>query len=333
MKIKVFNNKEDILLLKVDWEALFDKGNYSFFQSFTYCYNSILKQSKPFIICYYEDGKLVEIWPLELKKNKLIFINDTHADFCDIISETDSLTVVDFLKENKLASLLRLKNLEKESIAIKKTDSIKVKDVSFSLNYSLLKLGKSDNFPSNFNHFVYRQKRRLKRILKKYNYNTVLYEIESSTFPIEKIKKLRIQMIEIGIRNQKFLDDDLISLTENLYNSGSLVVNEVVVENNTTAISLIFKKDYSYSFWIDLFNNQQMMNLVSNIAFIKEITKENSAKFNFGRGDYSYKIQNFGPEVIPLFELNTYSTEGEKYLSLFLKSVKLVLKKLYKKFR
>ena len=172
MKIKVFNNKEDVLLLKVDWEALFDKGNYSFFQSFTYCYNSILKQSKPFIICYYEDGKLVEIWPLELKKNKLIFINDTHADFCDIISETDSLTVVDFLKENKLASLLRLKNLEKESIAIKKTESIKVKDVLFSLNYSLLKLEKSDNFPSNFNHFIYRQKRRLKRILSKYQYNT-----------------------------------------------------------------------------------------------------------------------------------------------------------------
>ena len=105
------------------------------------------------------------------------------------------------------------------------------------------------------------------------------------------------------------------------------------MENNTTAISLIFKKDYSYSFWIDLFNDQQMMNLVSNTAFIKEITKENSATFNFGRGDYSYKIQNFGPEVIPLFELNTYSTEVEKYLSLFLKSVKLVLKKLYKKFR
>ena len=331
MKIKVFKNKEDVLLLKEEWETLFEKGNYSVFQSFTYCYNSIFKQSKPFIICYYEHGKLVEIWPLELKKNKLIFINDTNADFCDIISETDSVKVVEFLKENKLATLLKLKNLEKESIAIKKTESIKVKNVSFSLNYSLLQLGKSDNFPSNFNHFVYRQKRRLKRILKKYNYNIVLYEIESSNFPIEKIKKLRIQMIELKIRNHNFLDDDLISLTENLYNSGSLVVNEVVVKNNTTAISLIFKKNYSYSFWIDLFNDHQMMNLVSNTAFIKEITKENSATFNFGRGDYNYKIQNFGPEVIPLFELNTYISEVEKYLSLFLKSVKLVLKKIYKK--
>lgn len=333
MKIKVFNNKEDILILKEDWEALFDKGNYSFFQSFTYCYNSILKYSKPFIICYYEDRKLVEIWPLELKKNKLLFINDTHADFCDIISETASLTVVDFLKENKLASKLRLKNLEKESIAIKKTESIKVKDVSFSLNYSLLKLEKSDNFPSNFNHFIYRQKRRLKRILSKYQYNTMFYEIESSNFPIEKIKKLRIQMIELEIRNHKFLDDDLISLTENLYNAGVLVVYEILVENNTTAISLIFKKDYYYSFWIDLFNDQQMMNLVSNTAFIKKNTEKNSATFNFGRGDYSYKIQNFGPKVIPLFELNTYSTEVEKHLSLYLKSAKRVLKKLYKKFR
>jgi hypothetical protein len=333
MEIKVFNNKENIQLLKVDWEMLFDKGNYSFFQSFTYCYNSILKQSKPFIICYYEDGKLVEIWPLELKKNKLIFINDTHADFCDIISETDSLTIINFLKENKLASQLRLKNLKKDSITIKKTGSIKVKDVSFILNYSLLKLEKSDNFPSNFNHFVYRQKRRLKRILKKYNHKTVLYEIESSKFPIQKIKKLRKQMIELEFRNNNFLDEDLISLIEKLYTSGSLIVNEVVVDNNTTAISFIFKKNYYYSFWIDLFNDQKMMNLVNNTAFIKEITKENSASFNFGRGDYSYKIKNFGPEVIPLFELNTYSTEVEKYLSLFLKSVQLVLKKLYKKFR
>jgi len=333
MKVKVLKNKEEILLLKEEWKVLFDKGNYSVFQSFTYCYNSLFKQSKPFIICYYKDKKLVEIWPLEWKKNKLRFINDTHADFCDILSETNSIKVVDFLKENHLECLLRLKNLEKESIVIKKTESIKVKDVSFSLNYSLIKLGKSDNFPSNFNHFVYRQKRRLKRILKKYNYNTVLHKIENSNFPIEKIKKLRIQMIERGIRNHKFLDDDLISLTENLYNSGSLIINEVVVESNTTAISLIFKKDYSYSFWIDLFNDQQMMNLVSNTAFIKEITQENSATFNFGRGDYSYKIQNFGPKVIPLIELNTYSTEVEKYLSLFLKSVKLVLKKLYKKFR
>jgi hypothetical protein len=186
MKIKVFNNKKDILILKEDWEALFDKGNYSFFQSFTYCYNSILKYSKPFIICYYEDRKLVEIWPLELKKNKLLFINDTHADFCDIISETASLTVVDFLKENKLASQLRLKNLEKESIAIKKTESIKVKDVSFSLNYSLLKLEKSDNFPSNFNHFINRQKRRLKRILKKYNTILCFMRLKVQTFLLRR---------------------------------------------------------------------------------------------------------------------------------------------------
>ena len=79
---------------------------------------------------YSSYGEVMSLSDLFLKKNKLIFINDTHADFCDIISETDSLTVVNFLKENKLASQLRLKNLKKDSITIKKTGSIKVKDVS-----------------------------------------------------------------------------------------------------------------------------------------------------------------------------------------------------------
>ena len=162
MKIKVFNNKKDALLLKKDWEALFNKGNYTIFQSFTYCYSSIFKESKPFIICNYEDGELVEIWPLELKNNKLIFINDTHADFCDIISETSSIKVVDFLRENQLANILKLKNLEKDSIVFTKIESLKVKDVSFCVNYSMLKLEKSDNFPSNFNHFVYRKKKEIK---------------------------------------------------------------------------------------------------------------------------------------------------------------------------
>lgn len=333
MQIKVLKNKEDVLLLKDAWEELFDKGKYTIFQSFTYCYNSLFKQTKPFVICYYKDGELVEIWPLELKRNKLIFINDTHADFCDIISETSSLIVIDFLKENHLASLLRLKNLKKNNIVIKKTESIKVKKISFTLNYSLLKIGKSDKFPDNFNHFVYRKKRRLRRILNKYNYNTVLYEIESSNFPIDKIIELRSQMINNKMRDNSFLNNNLISLTESLYKSGNLVVNELLIDSHTTAISLIFKKGYCFSFWIDLFNNQQMMNLVSNTAFIKEITQKNSATFNFGRGDYSYKIQNFGPKVIPLYELNTYSTVVEKYVSLFLKSVNLFLKKLYKKYR
>ena len=43
--------------------------------------------------------------------------------------------------------------------------------------------------------------------------------------------------------------------------------------------------------------------------FIKEITKKSDAYFNFGRGDYSYKIQNFAPDISTLFNVNIFKNK------------------------
>ena len=41
---------------------------------------------------------------------------------------------------------------------------------------------------------------------------------------------------------------------------------------------------------------------------MKEITSEEDAYFNFGRGDYNYKIQNFQPDTYQLFNIVSFFT-------------------------
>ncbi len=87
MEIKIINKIEDLVLIKKDWDELFSKGEYSIFQSFDFCYNSAsIKNSKLFVITMQANAELVEIWPCQLVNKKLRFINDSHADFCDILS-------------------------------------------------------------------------------------------------------------------------------------------------------------------------------------------------------------------------------------------------------
>ena len=66
------------------------------------------------------------------------------------------------------------------------------------------------------------------------------------------------------------------------------------------------KKKNEYSFWIDMFDEKQMINLYHNTLFIKTITEKQTAVFNFGRGNYSYKNQNFSPKIEQLFSINIF---------------------------
>ena len=51
MKVRVIKNKEALLLIKNEWDKIFLEGEYTIFQSFQFCYNSLNEKSKPFIIC------------------------------------------------------------------------------------------------------------------------------------------------------------------------------------------------------------------------------------------------------------------------------------------
>ena len=77
----------------------------------------------------------------------------------------------------------------------------------------------------------------------------------------------------------------------------------------------------------------QMMNLYHNTRFIKEITSKESAIFNFGRGTYKYKLQNFNPEIFNLYEFITFNNAFLKVKFILKENIAFVLKSIYKTFK
>lgn len=320
MRVRVLENISELLLIKEQWDQLFLKGDYTAFQSFEYCYNSILT-SNLFIICLFDNDIILEIWPCELLKGKLRFINDTHADFCDILSSTQSRDIINYLLKNNLIGSLRLKNMKPNSLVLSKLKSETVlKSFRYS-NYSILELDQTDSFPSNFTKFIYRQKRRLKRIMKKYDAKHSVLSINEAPFPYTDILDLRNEMIKLGIRDDSFLDENFLAIVKSLYKSEKLIISKLELNGRVVAISLLLKKKLAYSFWVDMYNDLKMINLYHNIVFIKSITQDSCATFNFGRGIYNYKTQNFAPELRDLIEMNTFRNKIEQSAFKFKKFV------------
>ena len=49
MKVRVIKNKEALLLIKKEWDKIFLEGEYTIFQSFQFCYNSLMRNQNPLL--------------------------------------------------------------------------------------------------------------------------------------------------------------------------------------------------------------------------------------------------------------------------------------------
>lgn len=333
MKVSVVKNIKEFKLLEKGWNELYSHAEYSVFQSFDFCYNSVLKSDNIFVIICSDRGMLCEIWPCVLKDNKLEFINQIHADFCDVLTIDYNKEILDFILESDEVKSISFKNIQSDSNIHSLLLNVKNYHLSTEINYSILKLCKTDNFPSNFTHFVYRQRRRLKRILKKYDGEINILHQSEDKFPKDEIVLLRNEMIALGKRDESFLQENLMNLIESLYLSQLLKVSILKVQSETVAISLFFQEESQFSFWIDLFDDKQMINLYHNTLFIKEMTLLNESTFNFGRGDYSYKVQNFLPDIFPLYNVHIFKNKFQLFN--FILNYKFItfVKYFYRKFK
>lgn len=334
MKIRVINKIEDLLFIKKEWDSLFKDSHGSVFQSFVYCFQSAkINNSQLFIIVLEDNEQIIEVWPCEIINKKLRFINDIHADFCDILSKTNSYKIVQFIKDTSHVKGVHFINLKEDSLILNKIRNLSNSVLNQKIDFSLLHIEKTENFPDNFKSFVYRQKRRLKRILKKYSAQHTILTSVNNPFPFNELISLREEMIGNGSRKKSFLDDSFLDLCTQLYQKNNLIISKVKVNDNNAAMSLIFKSNNEYSFWVDLYNDMQMMNLYHNTRFIKEITSKESAIFNFGRGTYKYKLQNFNPETFNLYEFIAFNNVFLKVKFILKENIVFALRSIYKKFK
>ena len=296
MKVQIINKKSKLVELSSDWKRLNSLYNSKIFSCYDYIISVIdSKNYNLFILVVFDSSdRIISILPMHKKNNFLFFLNYEHSDYCEIIGQTQCLDKSFFqtiIKQNNLRGII-FNNLISP---ISNLNTFKSNSCSF------LNLKKTKNFPSNFTHLVYRQRRRLSRILNKYNYTHQIIKYPEN-FPQSVINDIKNDMISRGIRPEKFMDNYMLNLIKSLYEKNILIISCVKDKRDkSVAISFVLEQDKTFYFWIDLFLNISMINIYNNISFIKEISEVKSAKFDFCRGIYNYKKQNFSPNEIDLY--------------------------------
>lgn len=344
MKIRLVSEVRHFHEIKPYWCNLFNSYGYSVFQSFEFNYYSWItelcnnKLNTLCIVLLERDNVLFSIFPLYIDSYKrLRFINDNHADFCDVLSsQTFDIQVVllTIYRTTKYNSVHFINLKEDSSLYVlckqqlKKNCIFKPFEKYSELNVFL------NSFPEKILRYTSKQKTTFRRIKKRNDNNSYsLLLKDKSEFPVNEIYQLKNRMIDLGIRESNFLDRDRILFLEELYNADRILVSMVKKNHNVRAISFILKNNNTYLFWIDMYDNTKMINIYNYILFIENISSKKNVEINFGRGIYDYKMVNFKPDVKQLFAIYIFHSQVQKLFFLMINKTKFIIKIMYKKIK
>ena len=345
MQISIINKIEDLPLIKEDWNELFLKGDYSIFQSFDFNYYSWKhefiseKKNQLAITLVTINESVVAIFPFYIDSNQqLRFINDMHFDFCDFITQEsiNFSAVYLYLKQEINFKSIRLINVKQEANIYKLISELRTKNkVILSISeYSSLNIDAGD-FPYNVSHYRSHQKHRINKALRKHkDKECQILDCEHHTFPKKDILILKERMISLGMRKDNFIPNKRLLLIESLYNAGIIIINIIKKEDQVYSMNLLLKNSSTeFIFWIDLFDETQMINIASYINFIRVMSLQQSLGINFGRGRYFYKTSNFAPEFRALYGVYVFSNIWCKLRFIIFEAFKGWLKLVYKKLK
>lgn len=343
MNIKLILDIEEFRKIKEDWVTLFNLAEYSVFQSFEFNFASWQidlsrnKQNQLSIILLKKNNDSYAVLPLYIDSSKrLRFINDSHSDFCDFISLGffDVPKVLAFLKEKIYFSSVKLTNIKIESNVYKSVVSSKIlnKVLTSKYEYSTLDIDKGI-FPYNVPFYRSHEKHRINKAIRKHkDKKACILDHRKDTFPKEEILYLRDRMINLGFRKYNFLTDQRLLLIEYLYNSGFLIIHSMTHKDTLVACNFILKReDNKFLFWIDLFDDIQMINISSYIAFMKSVSLQYPVFIDFGRGRYFYKTSNFKPTFSRLYQIDIFFTRWTRLNFIFWSKITSFLLSIYRK--
>ena len=345
MRVRIISEIQEFFEYKDQWDAIFNKHDYSFFQSFEFNYYSWIselsknKLNRLCIISLKNNGLVFAILPLYIdSKRRLRFINDRHADFCDLLSEQkfEFETILSEIRDKFKFHSVHFINFTKDSFLYKlfKTNHLNNSLVMTHVKYSDITIS-AGSFPNSVIRYKSKQKTEFRRVKKKNlgKDHYILQKDDDQDFPINEIYKLRERIIKLRLRKDNFLDEGRLLLLRELYNSNRIFISLVKTKGNTHAISFISRNKNDYLFWIDMYDNSKMINIYNYILFIEKISLNNSVNINFGRGVYDYKIENFKPDIKQLFAVYIYKNKFKLSLFMFVERIINFLKSIYKKFK
>lgn len=326
MEIKVIKNIKDFENLNENWtDTLNQSKDKNVFQGYEINYSSfnfLLNKEKLFIIVFYNQSITQAIFPCYIdNKKSLRFINDIHFDFCGpIILENSNINKIfknfsKFINSTKQINSINFKNLSSNFILDQLLFNFKYKrSVYVDVQHSVI-----TNFKkwSNLNSS---KKAEIKRIDKKYINSK---SINSNSINISEITQLRNSMIKSNNRSKNFFDDKFINWINHLFKNNILEIKKFIFESKTLALSFHLKSDNYRIIWIDLYISKKAINIAHYIKFIQK-SKEN--KISFGRGTYAYKMKNFDPVPINLYNFIYHKS----FFSFFFHKIKKFLKEIIK---
>lgn len=344
MKIRVISKLHELNTIQVDWNDLFISEECNFFQSFEFNFYSWEmelsknKLNKLCVILIYNNERVSTILPLYIDSEKrLRFINDIHADFCDVLSDNkfDFENILSEISNQFKFNSVHFINLPENSFLY---DLYKKKVWEYSIlkpfeSVPFLQIDKG-NFPENYPAFKSKQRSNLRRIQKKNSERNheVLFADESK-FPKEEILDLKEKMIDLGFRDKNYLPSSQINLIENLYYSNMLIISVVKSKRKINALALVLHKSDEFLFWIDMFDDSKMVNIFNYFCLMRKLSYEKNVVMHLGRGLYHYKTFNFKPDIKQLFSVYVFKNHFQLILFMFIERIKAILKFIYNKIK
>lgn len=311
--INVISSFGDLIKIKDEIVSFYKEVSYAYFLSPEYCFNSYKSFHSDeidhglYFIVNREKQKIVGYIPLVLnKKGILKFINDSDTDFLSEVgcfSYNDYKKIIQDITTNTMIKRIDLNNFPidaKFPHYLKHFLGLGTVIYGFN-NHSYLQ---SQNEVSLIKHLSSSGRSELKRIVKKNaDFEFKIFK-NNIAFPKEKLIKLRSKMIENGSRNSNFFSDKLIDFVENLYIQQEIEIFTNNSEDRFVSASIVLKNETSKKMiWMDLYDDEQYINLSAYIEYIHILDEGNNNYLNFGRGSYDYKAKNFQPKVENLYNL------------------------------
>ena len=345
MKVRVINNIVEFKKIKDDWELLYSLSKVSIFQSFVFNYLSwknelsLLPNNSLAILLVVKNNQISSIFPFYVDvKKRLRFINDTHSDFCDFITQelVNFSELYSHLNNFIYFKSIHLINIKQDSNSYKSIYKLELpcKIIAGIGEHSFLKVNQGD-FPYNVPHYRSHQKHRINKAFRKYlNQKHEVLSIEDSRFPRKEVELLKNKMTDLGIRKKDFITQARLKLIEELYNSGTIILNTMEYKGQLEVINIILKESSSrFLLWIDLFSDKQMINIASYSNFLKYMSLKDKVEISFGRGRYFYKESNFAPIFHQLYGLYIFSNQYQKVRFIIFKEVTKLIRLIYRKLR